>query len=196
MSSKAPSKRGVKRANAQRRLFDDNDDKKTKEVGSTVPTTASSTDPVSILETPQKKRRLDGGSIQTFFSSKKAKAVVTPDKQDLLDTPVKQKEEKKEAAYVPTHIHKNLSYLRRGQASLSETSRKTFELVEAHFIIPRDLEQNGSFGPLSGTCFEERAIRAYNLSLLEPKEKGHAAVEICSNCATLGHKRNDCPDLI
>jgi hypothetical protein len=196
MSSKAPPKR----ANAQRRLFDDSDDEKTKEVlVSTVPSTASSTDPVSIQETPQKKRRLDNSGIQTFFSPRKAKAVVTPEKQEdviLHETPVKHKDEKKEAVYVPTYIHKNLLYQRRGQASLSEKSRKTFELVEAHFTLPEDLEQNPSFGPLSGTCFEERAIQAYNLSLLEPKEERDAAVEICSNCATLGHKRNDCPDLI
>jgi hypothetical protein len=199
MSSKAPRKREAKRANAQRQLFDDNDDEIKEVLVSTVPSTASSTDPVSILDTPTKKRRLDDGGIQTFFSPKKGKAVVTPDKREYairLETPVKQKDEKKEAGYVPTHIHKNLSYQRRGQASLSETSGKTFELVEAHFIIPEDLEQNKSFGPLSGSCFEKRAIRAYNLSLLEPKEEGDAVVEICSNCATLGHKRNECPDLI
>jgi hypothetical protein len=184
-----------KTASVKRRLFDDAHEEQHEEVpaSSIVDLTTSPPATVSLLETPQKKRRVDS---QLFFSPK-GKAIVTPDKEEEIPTPVKQpKEEKKKDPYVPTYIHKNLSYQRKGQALLGENAQKTFELVEAYFEIPEDFEQSRSFGPLSGTCFEERAIRAYNLSLLDPKKITNATLEICSACATLGHKRNDCPDLI
>jgi hypothetical protein len=182
---------------AKRRLFGDDDEHQDVSVPSIIPTTVSSP-PVSVLETPQKKQRLEDG-IQSFFSPKSI-AIVTPEKEEEVATPVKSTPVKPKEdvgqGYVPTYIHKNLSYQRKGGASLGEKLRKAFELVENHFTIPSDFEQDRSYGPLSGTCFEERAIRAYNLSLLEPKEEKDATLGICSNCATLGHKRNDCPDLI
>ena len=196
-TNRVSRKREIKRQTAKRRLFVDDDDDEPKEVATSklIPTDIS-----SVLETPKKKRRLDDGS-QTFFSPK-AKAVVTPEKEDEIATPVKRKipfrreEKKADEAHVPIYIHKNVNYQRRGDASIDEKLKKTFELVESHFFIPEDFERNRSFGPLSGTCFEERAIRAYNLSLLEPKNDADAELEICSHCAVLGHRRSDCPDLI
>lgn len=147
------------------------------------------------------------------FFSPKGKPVVTPDKVaddevEVLSPPPKrtrlseryspqQPREKvatKVETYVPTYIHKNLSYKRQGTAPLPSNVKATFDLVQEHYEIPADFEQSRFYGPLSGTSFEERVISAYNSSLLEPKNGED--VEICSSCVTLGHKRNDCPDLI
>ena len=68
-------------------------------------------------------------------------------------------------------------------------------IVDEHFSIPKDFEQNREYGPLSGTCYEERAISAYNLGLLKPVDQA-STVEICSSCASLGHKRVECPELV
>ena len=69
------------------------------------------------------------------------------------------------------------------------------DIVDEHFSIPKGFEQNREYGPLSGTCYEERAIRAYNLGLLKPVDQT-STVEICSSCASLGHKRVECPELV
>lgn len=98
-----------------------------------------------------------------------------------------------ESVYIPTYIHKNVSYQRKGQASLSDKVIQTFQLVCSHYDIPEDLETNRIYGPLSGISYEERAIAAYNLSLLKPKNGEEVGVEICSRCVTVGHKRSDCP---
>lgn len=164
---------------------------------------------VTILdcETPQKKST----SRHDLFFSPKSKPVVTPDKVEddgveVFSPPSKKTRLSeiyspqprhvgtKTEAYIPTYIHKNLSYRRHGTASLPSNVKGAFDLVQEHYEIPVDFEESRSYGPLSGTSFEERVITAYNLSQLEPKNG--EGVQICSICVTLGHKRNDCPDLI
>ena len=136
----------------------------------------------------------------------------SPKKQDqILRTPEKRKSSKQlikdepsvkriktdeEKEYVPKYIHKNVTYLRKGEGDISDATKKTFDLVDKHFIIPKDLEQSRKYGPLSGTCFEERVISAYTLNLLEPRSKSSSSVAICSVCAVEGHRRNQCPTLI
>jgi hypothetical protein len=137
----------------------------------------------SLVETPKKKAR------------RGRRNIVTPDKEEG-DTGTEAKIAEQKEEYVPTHIHKNLSYQRRGKASLTDEVQQTFDLVETHFTIPIDFEQNHKYGPISGSCYEERAIQAYNLSLLKPIKQENTSVEICSECAILGHKRMDCPKLI
>lgn len=196
--------------NAKRRLFGQGAPAAHAESTDAVSTTNQTSSSANVvLETPRKARKQQ--KVNHDFFSPKGKPVVTPDKAEedddevqVVSPPLKktrlserydlQKEEKKEDAYVPTYIHKNLSYKRQGVASLPPKVQKTFELVVENFNVPDDFEQNRSFGPLSGTSYEERVITAYNLSQLEPKEGGY--VEICSSCATIGHKRNDCPDLV
>jgi hypothetical protein len=160
----------------------------------------------TIVDTPQKKKPKN---THGFFSPK-GKPVVTPDKLEddevqVVSPPLKKTrlserfspakaKKAEEGPYVPTYIHKNLSYKRQGSASLPEKVVKTFELVNEHYEIPDDFETNRSYGPLSGISYEERAIAAYNLSMLNAR-KGDG-VEICSNCVCVGHKRSDCPKLI
>jgi hypothetical protein len=109
-------------------------------------------------------------------------------------------DERKAAAavseYVPKYIHKNVDYRRKGQAKLSPSTLQVFQLVEEHFAIPKDIEQNRSYGPLSGSSYEERVVRAYALGKLTPKDPTDADVAICTSCSTVGHKRDDCPDLL
>ncbi len=195
-------------ANAKRRLFGEHTEEQ-GDIHARLPTSAASHDDhvVTILETPQKKQKSD----HDFFSSPKGKPVVTPDKVgdddvEVFSSPVKkarlselyspQKKvmKSKEETYVPTYVHKNLAYKRKGIASLPSKVKATFELVQDHYDIPVDFEQSRFYGPLSGTSYEERVISAYNLLLLEPKDGD--PVQICSSCIKLGHKRNDCPDLI
>lgn len=184
---------------AKRRLFTDDHDhdndgderERVESSSSFVPpmataTTAAAAEDGVATSTPQKKK-----ARSSYFSpeAKQApKAVVTPEKA----------EEKKddEEAYVPTYIHKNLNYQCRGQATLSENLEKTFQLVEEHYVIPWDFETNiRQYGPLSGTCFEERVVNAYNMGDLLPRRQ-ETQVLICSTCAITGHKRVDCPELI
>ena len=117
----------------------------------------------------------------------------TPKKRTKTDGGVTENEDR---LYVPTYIHKNVSYFRKGEAKLSAKTETCFRLVAEHFVIPKDMEQSRKYGPLSGTSFEERVISAYNLGLLEPKRPESDGVEICSNCAEEGHTRDDCPKLI
>jgi hypothetical protein len=152
------------------------------------PTTASARDSTPEQSAPNTTRTR---GIEAFLSSpetkKKKTAVVTP-----LD-------ERKVAAvseYVPKYIHKNVDYRRKGEAKLSPSTLQVFQLVEEHFDIPKDIEQNRSYGPLSGTSYEERVIRTYTLGKLTAKDSADADIAICTSCATVGHRRDDCPDLL
>ncbi|KAL3942051.1 MAG: hypothetical protein SGBAC_003679 [Bacillariaceae sp.] len=170
-------KKASSSASAKRRLFFGENDsgKKRKAPPIEIEDGSLPTQSAPVSATPQKKIRYG-----------RAK-VVTPEKED---------DEKKEGEYVPTYIHKNLSYHRKGKATLNETTQKAFDLVTRFFRVPENFEQDRRFGPIAGTCFEERLIQAYDLGMLEPIEEENAGIEICSNCACEGHKSVDCPQLI
>mmetsp|Transcript_33265 Transcript_33265/g.105190 ORF Transcript_33265/g.105190 Transcript_33265/m.105190 type:complete len:177 (-) Transcript_33265:890-1420(-) len=97
--------------------------------------------------------------------------------------------------YVPVHLYNHLEYSRRGEKNLPENEARAFSLVEDHYNIPKNIEKDARFGPLSGLSFEERALAAYAQGALDPKD-GANAVKICLECGTLGHLRRRCPTLI
>ena len=210
-----PSK--TSKPSAKRRLdFDDSDSKNSNvhtiedvqiEEDEVVEVPSTPSGPSHVKGTPVKKKRRMESYFSPVASRKNQSALVTPEKVDTKPSVKKDetKKEKADDAYVPVHIHKNLNYQRRGQASISKELKKTFALVEDYFEIPRDFESNKTYGPLSGTCFEERVVEAYNHGLLQSKTRGDndgddsgnkTVVEICSHCATTGHKREDCPELV
>jgi hypothetical protein len=159
---------------------------------SRLPSTVSAAAAVPVVVvTPEKVEATSPANDYHQKKTKKAKKIVFNDDDDDDDYD-------EEAAYVPTYIHKNLDYQRRGHASLSPNVQKTFQLVEKHYVIPKDFETNNIYGPLSGTCFEERAIGAYHEGMLQSKgpRDNNVGVEICSHCAVTGHTRDDCPELI
>lgn len=146
----------------------------------------------------KRKRSLDSFS-SPKKKGKKDDAFVTPDKRTrrVLDKTSEQPEEE----YVPTYIYKNIDYKRKGEGKIDDATRKVFQLIVKNFSIPKDLEQNRKYGPKSGMTFEEHVIRAYKLKMLEPKEEssspeGGRSIDICTHCATEGHTRDDCSQLI
>lgn len=118
----------------------------------------------------------------------KATAVVTPPQ------PAKTSDKTKE--YVPSYIHKNLDYQRKGLAThvLPPNIIKAFQLIEKYYHIPADIEQSRLYGPLSGISYEEKVIAALRLGKLRSIDT--PATEICTVCAELGHQRDDCPALL
>ena len=143
-------------------------------------------DDTSLFRTPQKQTKKPS-IVQEKLSGRDG---LKPKQRKLDDS------EGTSESHVATHIHRNCAYFRRGEAKLNATTAACFALVKERFVIPDDFESNRKYGPLSGTSFEERAIGAYNLGLLTPKSPDFEGVEICSNCAVVGHTRNDCPKLI
>eukprot|EP00529_Nitzschia_sp_RCC80_P031990 CAMPEP_0113508376 /NCGR_PEP_ID=MMETSP0014_2-20120614/36984_1 /TAXON_ID=2857 /ORGANISM="Nitzschia sp." /LENGTH=225 /DNA_ID=CAMNT_0000404085 /DNA_START=81 /DNA_END=758 /DNA_ORIENTATION=- /assembly_acc=CAM_ASM_000159 len=180
--------------------------------------------------TPEKKKqRVDTTS--NFFSPKKqqqsttsqddatttAGVVVTPEKVTVSSSSkLKNFKDEKDVSevvvstHVPIYIHKNLEYQRKGQATLSNVTKKVYGWIEQHYDMPSDFENNiHKYGPISGTCYEERTIKSYDMGLLQPKTVGGGGggggdaaggddilTGICSECACTGHKRIDCPELI
>lgn len=153
--------------------------------------TGNEVSPIPPAATTPRKRTL-----HTYLSPvkpvSKDAAFVTPLKKTRID----EESEVKESQYIPIHLYKNIEYKRQGEADLNEITRKAFELVQEHFVLPKDLETNRKYGPKSGICFEEHAIRAYSQNMLESKTGSNPAIQICTACATTGHKRNDCPSLV
>ena len=105
---------------------------------------------------------------------------------------------KKAKLYEPGYIHSSLGYHHRGELSLDHGTLNAYRFIRNHFLIPRDIETDPKFGPYSGSCFEERVIRAYSLGQLEPKEpkSGESLLSVCTYCGDEGHKRDDCLDLL
>jgi hypothetical protein len=178
----ATSKRETR---SQRRLEfdDDNDDDSGKQ-----PTTAFTRDSTPKQSAPKTTRKRGMEAFLSSPVSKKTKAAVV--------TPLDERKVAAVSEYVPKYIHKNLDYRVKGRAKLSPSTLQVFQLVEEHFDIPKDIEQNRSYGPLSGTSYEERVIRTYTLGKLTPKDPADANIAICTSCATVGHRRDDCPDLL
>ena len=174
----APSRK----ANAKRTLVFSNDGHKdaTNEVDDKDASKLISPNP-SIFESPKKR-------------TKTSVAVITPPKDEVEVSSSKQK--KNISKYVPEYIHKNLKYQTEGNAVLPSNRMKAFHLIEDNFVIPDDFEQSRRYGPLSGSCFEERVIKAYNLGTLEPKVETEPGLQICVYCARPGHMKVDCDDLI
>jgi len=147
------------------------------------------------VSSPASKRSGKQSTIQSFsspVSKSRTVVAVTPEEQE-------EKGRKELSKYVPKYIHKNLDYKRRGDksSSLPEITRKVFGLIEENYDIPQDFEQQRAYGPLSGTSYEERVIQEYSLGKLNPKaRRGTNTIEICTCCASLGHKRFDCPTLV
>lgn len=172
---------------AQRRLDFDNQDTRTSneiiDIDDDIPQTANSS---RSLASPQKRSPVT--SFESPAPSKKPKAVVvTPEaeKEDLL------------SKYVPTYIHKNVEYCREGTASLPSKTIQIFQWICDRYEVPADFEQQRSFGPLSGTSYEQRVIAEYKLGKLDRKEDApDNETLICSGCAQTGHIRDDCPSLI
>ena len=113
----------------------------------------------------------------------------------------------KPEGYVPVHIHSNVDYHRRGDVALNQGTLRAYRFIRNHFHVPKNLENDPKFGALSGSCFEERVIRAYSLGQLEPNSNGARMMKrgssdgnvmllVCSYCGDEGHKRDGCSKLL
>ncbi|KAL7515806.1 hypothetical protein ACHAWX_000882 [Stephanocyclus meneghinianus] len=105
-------------------------------------------------------------------------------------------EEQDSKLYKPTHMHTNVTYRRRGELALDQRTLKAYRFVRDHFLIPSTFENDYKFGPLSGSCFEERVIRAYSLGQLAPRKTTASSLLVCTYCGEEGHKKESCADLL
>ena len=106
-------------------------------------------------------------------------------------------EEQESSIYKPTYVHSNVDYHRRGDLALDQSTLKAYRFIRNNFLIPRTFETDGKFGPLSGSCFEERVIRAYSLGELEPRENiAESSLKVCTYCGEEGHMKENCTDLL
>jgi hypothetical protein len=124
------------------------------------------------------------------LAKKSRVAAVTPEDEE-------QAEIRKLSKHVPKYLHKNVEYSRKGEAKISAPTIKAFKWICERYVIPNDFEQKREYGPLSGTTYEERVIDAYSVDKLERKESApDEETRVCTVCADVGHKRDDCPTLI
>jgi hypothetical protein len=107
-----------------------------------------------------------------------------------------QSKNKQRSNYHPDHIHGNIDYHHRGEVSLTSGQMNAYRFIRNHFNIPRDIEVDSKFGPWSGTCFEERILRAYTLDQLKSKSGDGSLLRVCTYCGEEGHKRDRCMKLI
>ena len=150
-----------------------------------------------LLTSPANKKRKRGeettiAALDDFASPAQKKATTTL--SAVAVTP-EEAERKALAKYVPKNIHKNLGYRREGASAQDDypTTRKVYRLVCKNYRIPADFEQRRSYGPLSGMSYEERVVQGYALGKLVAKGDD---VDICTSCASVGHKRFECPSLV
>ena len=105
---------------------------------------------------------------------------------------------KKKRLYEPGHIHSSLDYHHRGDLPLDQGTLKAYRFIRNHFLIPKDIESDPKFGSYSGSCFEERVIRAYALGMLKQKDESmdKSDLLVCSYCGDEGHQRDECSQLL
>ncbi|KAL3781480.1 hypothetical protein HJC23_009149 [Cyclotella cryptica] len=142
---------------------------------------------------------------------KSARKLVTPLKDDLIepvdlfgdkeddDSVLYQSGDEEQDAkhYKPTHIHRNVDYHRRGELALDQRTLKAYRFIRHNFLIPSTFENDRKFGPLSGSCFEERVIRAYSLGQLAPRvATTESSLLVCTYCGKEGHMKESCADLL
>ena len=185
-----PAKAGTKR----RLEFDDNDDDNAAAGAVAVPRPKQQTTLTGAL----RNEKPTTTSIKSFMSpvsnkSEKRSKVVTPEeeKKQEDDTATTTQE-----GFVPKYIHKNLSYYCHGDSKLDPITQSAFEQVVESHVIPRDLEKSRSYGPKSGSSFEDRVLAAYALGQLTPRDDYEGETRICTACANKGHKRDECPTLV
>lgn len=97
--------------------------------------------------------------------------------------------------YVPKFIHKTLDYKRQsasGDENHSDLTRSIFQWIQSECEIPQDFETNRAYGPLSGSSYEDRVIRAYRLGQLSSL----SGEILCTACGESGHDRDACPTLV
>lgn len=139
-------------------------------------------------------------SIESFLSPKKKRAtevvsstIVTPADGDF--SPKFSKTDNDKEVYVPSYIHKNVEYISMAKMSnLSPVQTRVLEWISEQYELPKDLEQNRKYGPLSGSSYADRVISAYRLGSLKRANDGIS--EICTACANLGHDRDNCSTLL
>lgn len=168
-------------------------------------------DATSRFFTPRKAKNAAAATITPSPAAKKRRALLT-------ETPEKKKQKKvsrrttvaedlvaeeegEEEPYVPKYIHDNVGYTRFGMSnnSLSDGQKAAFNFIAENYVLLPDFETNRRYGPLSGLCYEERAIAAYTANMLQPKadaDKNTLKGGVCSSCGTIGHKKVRCPGLI
>jgi hypothetical protein len=148
--------------------------------------------PSSSSSTTNKRQK----GIASYLSPKKkgkSASIVTPADSARKEAPKAPNDTRDE--YVPIYIHKNLEYARKGQsANLSPQRLKVLQWIQEYYEIPKDIEQDRAYGPLSGSSYEDRVIAAYRLGKLTAA--GAVATVICTACAELGHERDQCPTLV
>jgi hypothetical protein len=139
-------------------------------------------------------------SIERYLSPQKRGAtaaassiVVTPAEGDISPKLADVDDDKDD--YVPSYIHKNVEYLSRDHMSdLSPIQTKVYNWIMEQYELPKDVEQNRKYGPLSGSTYADRVISAYRLGSL--KRANDDTTQICTECANLGHDRDHCPTLV
>ena len=126
-----------------------------------------------------------------------ARALVTPQKSKENASSSDYQSGEDEDVFKPTHIHANLDYYRRGDLALNQETLKVYRFIRDNFHIPTHIEGSTKFGPLSGSCFEERVIRAYSLGELHPKDgRVKHDLLVCTYCGEEGHTRGECNELL
>lgn len=157
------------------------------------------------LVTPLRNEKQEQTESETNKKRKSLEIVV--DHEDEVDTKglyySSGDDEQNENLYKPERIHSSLDYHHRGELSLPEGMLKAYRFVRNNFLIPRDIESDPTFGPWSGSCFEERVLRAYSLGELIPKRSNmkckwetKSSLAVCTYCGKEGHKRDRCLELL
>ena len=181
---------------SRRRLEFSNEDGEEKVTNSNKKNKTTNAKEESSAVTPDKG--IEKFVTRSIFDSKPkaARQLVTPQKDQESDFLYYESGDE-EDTFKPTYLHDNVEYHRRGDFALDCTTLKVYRFIRDNFCIPNTFETDHKFGPLSGSCFEERVIRAYSLGELEPR-KGTTKCNllVCTYCGGEGHKKDSCRNLI
>ena len=114
--------------------------------------------------------------------------------------PVIKAHEKENVDSPRAFLHESLRYKGKGKVSIKPEQRAALQFINERFAVPDEnvLADASEFGPLSGTCYEERVLSSYVSGKLSKKSNCDdvEACTVCVTCGMQGHRYTSCKQVL
>lgn len=121
-------------------------------------------------------------------------------------------QEKENAQSSESHLQQSLNYSKKGRKAIKSAERAALQFINERYDVPNEVSmESTAFGPLSGTCYEERVLNTFADGKLSPylkpeyrhahstdndKEAINTLCTVCVTCGLPGHTYTTCQKVL